>query len=859
MKRIFQLIFLAIIVLMNSQCVNDKNTANLSINWGIISNDIGENTGCRAAFTIRNAGNSVIGNTDWAIYYNQTNRQIKKVDGIANIEQINGDFYRISPKENFELQPGERTTITYDMTDWLIKESDAPHGIYIVELDKAGNERTKVIQDYTITPFTTPAQLNRHKNDFHLPVTPESRFIENEKVDLIEEELISMSILPTPFEFARQEGSVIIDASTKIHYQTGLEKEANHLKDRLEDIFKTDIQLIDNEQHDKKAILLKIVENTPINGKKSESYVLELKQDKIEIQGGDAAGVFYGIQSLIQLFPIDVFHTQAEQIEIPKLTISDAPRFGYRGIHLDVARNFQDKNAVKKLIDAMAFYKLNKLHFHLTEDEGWRLEIKQLPELTTISGFRGHTLNEKNYLQPSYGSGPNADPKTSNGSGFYTQEDFIEILKYANNRHVEVIPEINVPGHARAAIKAMEARYQKLNAEGKKAEAEAFLLSDLDDRSEYKSVQDFTDNVICPCRESVYHFYETVVTEIKGMYETAGVPLHTLHTGGDEVPEGVWEASPICEKFLAENKEYALPSDLSYYFRDRISQILSKYKLAMGGWEEIALRKTDEGNEPNPAFVDKDFIPYVWNNLWGNQDLGYRLANAGYPTVLCNVTHLYFDLAYDKDPKEPGFYWGGFVNTRKALEFLPYDVFQSTKEDAKGKPFNVKEDYKDMERLTAEGAKNLLGIQGQLWGETIKGSDMLEYYYFPKMFGLVQRAWASAPEWATIQEDSLRMEAMDKSWNSFANILGQKELVRLDHLFGGYDYRIPPPGVMIRNGKAEANTSFPGMTIRFERNGKEPTVNSPEYKSPTDIEGVMKFRVFNSKGRGSRVSEVILN
>jgi hexosaminidase len=136
---------------------------------------------------------------------------------------------------------------------------------------------------------------------------------------------------------------------------------------------------------------------------------------------------------------------------------------------------------------------------------------------------------------------------------------------------------------------------------------------------------------------------------------------------------------------------------------------------------------------------------------------------------------------------------------------------------------------------------------------------MLEYYYFPKMFGLVQRAWASAPEWATIQEDSLRMEAMDKSWNSFANILGQKELVRLDHLFGGYDYRIPPPGVMIRNGKAEANTSFPGMTIRFERNGKEPTVNSPEYKSPTDIDGVMKFRVFNSKGRGSRVSEVILN
>lgn len=860
MRRNFQLLFLITLISLNWRCVNEKSTADVSLEWELISNDIGENAGCRAAFTLTNSSSDVLGSSGWTIYFNQTNRKIQKVEGNATIEQIKGDFYRLSPSENFELQPGESTTITYELSAWLIKESDAPHGVYLVKTDESGNDISSVLIDnYSIKPFERPEQLNRHRNDGEPIVTPESRFLENEKLSLIKDEWISMAIVPTPFQFAHQEGRYTMDLSTKIHYQTGLENEALYLKNMLETIFNADIQMVNSTQYGANVILLKTVEGVPINGKTSESYVLRTKPTMLEIRGGDAAGVFYGIQSLIQLFPADVFHSQTVQIELPKLIITDAPRFVYRGMHLDVARNFHDKDAVKKLIDVMAFYKLNKLHLHLTEDEGWRLEIKKLPELTDFGARRGHTLEEENHLQPSYGSGPDPAFEASNGSGYYTQEDFIEILKYAKNRHVEVIPEINVPGHARAAIKAMEARYKKLKSTGKNDEAEAFLLSDLEDKSEYLSVQDYPDNVVCPCRESTYHFYEIVVEELKSMYDLAGVDFKVLHTGGDEVPNGVWEKSPLCQQFLAENDQYSTAYDLTYYFRDRLAKILSKYNLTMAGWEEIALKKTASGYDPNPEFLDDNFMPYVWNNLWGNQDLGYRLANAGYPTVLCNVTNLYFDLAYDKDPKEPGFYWGGFLNTRKALEFLPYNVFQSTTENALGNPFNIEEDYKNMERLTQEGAKNIVGIQGQLWSETIKDADMLEYYYLPKMFGLVQRAWASLPTWATIQDDSLRTTEMDKSWNNFANILSQKELPRLNHIFGGFNYRIPPPGVIVRNGKVEANSAYPGMTIRYERNGKEPTLRSPEYTTPTEVEGVMKFRVFDSKGRGSRVSEVILN
>lgn len=209
--------------------------------------------------------------------------------------------------------------------------------------------------------------------------------------------------------------------------------------------------------------------------------------------------LFYGIQTLRALIPPEYDRSPHAKVPVDATSIEDAPRFHYRGLTLDVARNFQSKQAILKLLDAMAFYKLNKLQLHLADDEGWRLEIAGLPELTQVGGRRGHTLRETDHLVPSFGSGVSANPAISHGSGYYSRADFLDILRHAKLRHIEVIPEIESPGHARAAIIAMRARFFRLTKQGRTEDAKAYLLSDPEDQSSYQSVQRWHDNVMNVC------------------------------------------------------------------------------------------------------------------------------------------------------------------------------------------------------------------------------------------------------------------------------------------------------------------------------------------------------------------------
>jgi hexosaminidase len=273
---------------------------------------------------------------------------------------------------------------------------------------------------------------------------------------------------------------------------------------------------------------------------------------------------------------------------------------------LDVGRNFQPKSEIFKVLDVMALYKLNVFHMHLTEDEGWRLEIPSLPELTEVGAKRGHTLDAKHFLPPSHGSGGEVENKT--GTGYYTRADFIEILKYADKLHIMVVPEIESPGHARAAIKSMNARYDRLMAEGKKAEAERYLLYDPNDKSQYSSNQYWTDNIIDVSLPSTYNFIETVINDIVSMYKDAGAPLKTINFGGDEVPAHVWEQSPAYLALKASHPEIQSTADLWYYFYGRVNQLVKARGLYLSGWEEMALRKT--AIDGNPCYVpNPDFMP----------------------------------------------------------------------------------------------------------------------------------------------------------------------------------------------------------------------------------------------------------
>jgi len=862
MKKSIFILSIFLIILSMWTCSVKKNQddmipkeGDIQVSFELLSNDIAESAKFLAKFTLKNNSETVLGNSGWTMYYNMVTRLPipESVPDIVRIEHINGDFYRMTPTKIFNLDPGETIEVTFEGEAWIIKKSDTPSGIYFVYHDSEGNEISRVpVNDINILPFTKPEQITRHRDDQTPIPTADWQFDQNKKLKILDKSELKR-IIPTPVQIDKKEGKTILGENLMVHHQPDLKSEASRLADQLGNLMGRRPMVMESQVSGPNIISL-TTGQIKVNGVDKEAYTLEIDPDKgIIITGSDPTGVFYGTQSLIALLPVESFSTAQASIELESVNISDAPAFGYRGMHFDVGRNFLTKETVLKFLDIMAYYKMNVFHFHITDDEGWRLEIEELPELTQIGAFRGHTLDDSEYLPPAYGSGAFPDPRISHGSGFYTRQDFIEILQFAAERHIEVIPEINMPGHARAAIKAMEYRYRKLMEEGKKEEAEMYLLSDPDDQSEYSSAQLYDDNIICVCKDAPYTFYETVVDDIIEIYKEAGLTLRTLHTGGDEVPLGSWEKSPLCNDLLEQNPEISNYRNLQPYFFGRIVEILKERDLAIAGWEEVAMTFFPDGTwEANAEFAEKNVIPYVWNSIWGNQDLGYRLANGGYPVILCNVNNFYFDFGYNKDPEEPGGYWGGFNDTKKAFSFIPYDLYKSIKVNTMGHEFDPVKDFENLERLTPEGYENIVGLQGQLWSETIKGRDMLEYYSLPKMLGLAERAWQGTPSWASIEDVPKRDAALDQAWNVFANTIAQRGFPRLDYIFGGFNYRIAPPGAIIKDGRLEANTSFPGMAIRYTTDGSEPDKNSPLYEGPIEVTGLVKLKSFNRIGRGSR-------
>ncbi len=840
--------------------------ARVDLHFEVVENF--DSGGFRAALTLTNRRDRELAG-DWQLYFNFV-RDVAPDSlpaGIA-VTRINGDFFRLEPTADFEpLAPGDRRRIELEGPDCVVRETDAPAGFYFVFRGPDGELGNPEPAAVTVAPFDSRLKTRRTAEDRMTVPSPASRYEHNRALAKLGDDEI-VPVLPTPVRRLRGDGSLTLDSTWEIRHGAGLEREAAYLAAALEPVLGATPPAVASTgdappRSDRGRIVLEIgplrVDGVDRQSG-AEAYLLAIDPEAgIRIVGSDAAGAFYGIQSLRALLPAP---GGEGPVELPALEIEDAPRFGYRGMHLDVARNFQSKESVLQLLDLMAFYKLNKFHFHLSDDEGWRLAIAGLPELTEVGGRRGHTTGERDHLVPSFGSGPDPDPAASHGSGHYSRQDYVDILRHARDRHIEVVPELDFPGHARAAVKAMAARHARLAEQGETQAAAEYLLADPDDESKYRSVQGWTDNVIDVCLESSYRFLETVVADVVEIHAEAGAPLEVLHTGGDEVPAGVWERSPACQRLIEEDSELAGTGDLPAYFLRRLADILDRQNLVTAGWEEIALKGASHDGAtvkvPNQDFVQRGFRPYVWNSVlgWGSEDVGYRLANAGYEVVLSNASSLYFDLAYDNHPAEPGSGWAGFVDTRKPWELQPLDIFSSAREDKLGRPIDAGAAYASAVRLTAEGRQRVLGIQGQLWAENALGAERMEYLAFPKLLALAERAWAQAPDWATATSPAERERLQAAAWNEFANRLGQRELPRLDRLHGGVRYRLPPPGAVIEGGTLAANVAFPGLEIRYTSDGSEPDAASTLYAEPVAISGTVRLKSFDTRGRGSRTAIV---
>ena len=764
----------------------------LSIRWGVETNRVDDGRRFRSSFTIANHGDEALGTTNWTLYFNFA-RPIDpaSVTAPVRITRVNGDFYKLTPDENFTpVEPGGQLRVAVKAPGSVIKRVDAPAGFYIVFTDAEGRPRPPAaVSDVTVEHFTRPAQTTRGPDDVWPTPTPATRYADN----------ASLTNRPPATDSAS-----------------------------------------------------------------AEAYRLTVDPDTgITVTGATDTGVFYGVQSLEAWLPVEAYRAPSSPVDVPAARVVDAPRFGYRGLHLDVARNFQPVAAVKRLLDVMAFYKLNTFHFHLTDDEGWRLAVEGLPALTCVGGRRGHTLDEHEHLMPSYGSGPSPAPDASAGSGWYSRADYLEILRYAKARHITVLPEIDVPGHARAAIQSMEARARRLRAAGDSAAAHAYRLRDPADTSTYESVQGWDDNVMNVCRPSTYRFLSTVVDELQGLHATAGAPLPAVHVGGDEVPEGVWAGSPMCNDYIARTEGVDGAEDLFGHFLSRFQDTLATRDLTMAGWEEVGLEEADHQSTtttPNEALVDEGVRPYVWSNIWGGgtEDRAYRLANAGYDVVMSQATNFYFDMAYSKHPRENGYYWAGFVDTNAPFAFVPFDLYKSADRTGMGQPIDPDTAFADQVRLADTARKNIRGLQGQLWGETLRSTDRMEYMAVPRLLSLAERAWARQPGWATLDDSEALRGRRAEAWTAFANRLGHRELPRLSSRHPDWSYRLPPPGGTVAKGTLKANVALPGLSVRYTTDGTRPTAASPRYTGPVSVpEGAtVRLRTFDTLGRGGRTVTV---
>ncbi|MHA8059362.1 beta-N-acetylhexosaminidase [Aquirufa nivalisilvae] len=496
-------------------------------------------------------------------------------------------------------------------------------------------------------------------------------------------------LIPIPVKAVYPQGfyslpnRVIIAAPKNENLQVAVK----NLTDRLEKTATRKVQMLwdVSSQADLAQIRL-VLSNQPIANLGNEGYTLTVNAKGVVITANKPAGIFYGIQSLIQLMPKEIESKQAvskSSWKIPFAQITDYPRFAWRGLMLDVARHFFNKDQVKQFIDEMVAYKYNILHFHLTDDEGWRVEIKSFPNLTKKGAWNVPKVGRfTEFSKPE----PN-EPRTQ--GGFFTKEDIQDIVSYAKGRFVNVMPEIDVPGHSMAAI----ASYPELSCTPEAVNYQVISGEPFIDWSHGHAVA-LQDNTLCPANEKVYTFLDKVFTEVAEMF-----PFEYIHMGGDECPKNYWEKNPqILAMMQKENLK--TPQEVQAFFTRRLEKIITSKGKKMMGWDEIL----EGGGLPKNTAV------MSWRGIAG----GVQAAKDGHEVVMTPNNHVYVDLMQGDAAIEPPVY--ETVRLRDSYAFNPV-------------PEGV-------------DAKLVKGGQANLWSEQLFTYRHLQYMLFPRAWAVSEALWS---------------------------------------------------------------------------------------------------------------------
>jgi hexosaminidase len=798
---------------------------------------------------------------NWQITFSQISPIQSFTSKEFSVKHLNGDLHQISLNNNFSgFSAGETKTLIFRANFWMLAETDALPN-YIVSTTEGNVAKvinsTKVVIDKDTGLETLPfvesftdinRQFKRSANDKTQWLNSAILYQRNQKSVGNTKLNVSQQIIPTPKQITidPQNRQLDLRSGIKVNY-TNVEPKS------VKAAFSHLARLGLTQNKSGIAVNLSIKSD---DKQVSGAYKLSVAKNSIDIIGVDSAGVFYGLSSLSSLLTLG-------NSKVPWLTIDDQPHYQFRGMMIDVARNFHSKAFILKLLAQMSAYKLNKLHLHLGDDEGWRIAIPGLPELTDIGAKRCLEPKEDHCLLPQLGAGIDENSKVN---GYYTVADYQEILRAANARHIQVIPSFDMPGHSRAAVKAMAARYKKYIIAEQYDKAVEYLLHDSKDTTQYSSVQYYNDNTLNVCMNSTYHFIEKVLTEVKKIHDAAGQPLTRYHIGADETA-GAWVNSPACESLLSDKSNgIDNANQLSAYFIERVATMLSTLNIETAGWSD-GLSHTSKANMP--AVVQAN----AWDVLsWGGHSKVHELANRNWQVVISSPDVTYFDFPYEADPKEFGYYWASrHTNTEKIFQFMPDNLpvhaeFWLDREDKAYQADDSKR-YDTSGKLVSAPLNNgvkFLGIQGQLWSENTRSDTMAEYKIFPRLLALAERGWHLA-NWAVpynyqggiYDQNSAvftakRQEQRDQQWRLFANTIGKKELAKLEQ--ANINYRLPTVGAIINNGVLYANSAFPGIAIEYQ----DKTQTWQPYTNPITVNGAIKVRTRSFDGlRTGRATNVI--
>ena len=809
--RIFKLplagLILSAMTLFAGCKTSDEPKAPVALTWELVANEI-EPGYYENAFILKNISKETL-KKDWTIYYSQLPRGIKQEENPpVKVEVVNGNFFKMYPTEDFTpLAPGDSMRIAFRCTYKIERNSYAPEGTYwVATVD--GKEGKPL----PVSLNALPLSLAEVEDSY-----PDATKIYESNLRLAGAPALKASdILPSVKRAMPVDGQVVLEGKVALTYSEEFAGEARLLKEKLSGLYGLDVM----DDAPVKIVLEPLADkHEAVN---DEYYTLYIGDNRINIAAATPHGIFNGTQTLLAMLK-----GKQAPYQLAAVSIQDYPDLPYRGQMIDIARDFTSQENMKKLVDVFASYKMNVLHFHFCDDEAWRLEIPGLEELTSVGSRRGHTTDESDCLYPCYDGGYDPDAKTV-GNGYYSRKEFIDLLKYANERYVRIIPEIESPGHARAAIVSMKARYNKY-IDSDPAKATEYMLSEPEDTSRYLSVQFYKDNVLNVALPSTYRFMEKVIQELAAMYREAGAPLTTVHLGGDEVPRGVWMGSPACQKLMKE-EGMTKAHDLSEYFITKMADVVQKNGLKFSGWQEVALGHTEEAHN---QLRGQAAGVYCWNTVPGYDEVVYQIANNGYPVILCNVGNFYMDMAYNGHPDERGLSWGGFVDESISFSMLPFSIYRSLRTDKAGNPVDLAEAGEGKTALSEVGKKHIVGVQGQLFAETIRNFDGVEYLLFPKIMGLVERGWNAYPAWESLS-GAQEQQAFDEALALYYGKLSEKEMPHWAKR--GINFRLPQPGLMIKDGKLYANTAIKDAEIRYTTDGTEPTEQSAVWEGPVDCD-----------------------